>query len=223
MSFAVNYHHWIADEFKPYLGQNAIEVGAGKGDFSRILLGTSIKRLYALEPSTNLFSALQDNLGGQDRATLANNFLEDFQPADPVDSVLYVNVLEHIEDDRKELFTAREKIRPGGHLLLFVPALAWLFSETDRQVGHFRRYEKKSLENLASEAGFMLVKSRYFDIAGIVPWYINCVLLKRSLAAAGVTLYDRLVVPSMRFVECRIRPPVGKNILLVARKLEEQD
>jgi hypothetical protein len=103
-------------------------------------------------------------------------------------------------------------------LLIFVPALPWLFSNLDRQVGHFRRYLKKDLERLTQQAGFTVVNSRYFDCAGILPWYINFVLLKNEIGGGSVTLYDKVVVPLMRVVERYWVPPVGKNILLVARK-----
>lgn len=221
MSFAVNYHQWIVDEISPFLGRTTVEVGAGVGDFSRMLLRTSIERLYAFEPSINLFGALEERLESHSAVKTVNDFLGNHQLSGEIDSVLYINVMEHIEDDRRELRTAWTVVRPGGHLLLFVPALSWLFSDVDRQVGHFRRYLKKDLERKVGEAGFEVVRSRYFDFAGILPWYVNFVLLRRSLDASSVSLYDRLVVPPMRWAERYIRPPVGKNILLVARKQEE--
>lgn len=218
MSFAVNYHRWIVDEFVPYLGSNAVEVGAGVGDLSKLLLKSSITKLYAFEPSSNLFDLLEKNLEGQSRVTVINGFLSGHQLVDEIDSVLYINVLEHIENERKELHTAWDIVRPGGYLLLFVPALSWLFSDADLSVGHFRRYHKKALVKLVEETGFRVEKAYYFDVAGIIPWYVNFVLLKNSFKAGSVTLYDKLLIPPMRRFEKMIRPPIGKNILLAARK-----
>jgi hypothetical protein len=102
--------------------------------------------------------------------------------------------------------------------LIFVPALPWLYSELDKQVGHFRRYTKKKLTERVQQAGFSIVKARYFDMAGIIPWYINFTLLKNSIRGGSVSLYDRLIVPPMRAIESLVPPLAGKNVLLVAKK-----
>ncbi len=216
MSFAVNYHRWIIDEFEPYLGETVAEVGAGIGSVSQLLLRKRIKRLFAFEPSQNMYPVLERNLGRDERCRPIHGF---FGPRyRGFDSVVYVNVLEHIQDDRGELASAREALHPTGHLLLFVPALSWLYSDADEQMGHVRRYTKRALCRLVEEAGFGIVRARYFDLAGVVPWYVNFVLLRSSLRSGSVSLYDTLVVPTMRVVEKWLPPPIGKNVLLVAKK-----
>jgi SAM-dependent methyltransferase len=218
MSFAVSYHEWILDEFAPYLGSVVAEVGAGIGSVSKLLLARRIERLAAFEPSDNMYPLLEAELRHEPRAEAVHDF---FSPRDAragFDSVVYLNVLEHIRDDRAELRTALEALRPQGHLLLFVPALAWLYSDLDRRIGHVRRYAKNDLARLVTDAGFTIVKARYFDLAGVVPWYVHCVVLRNSLGSGSVALYDKLVVPAMRRVERRLPPPLGKNVLLVGRK-----
>jgi len=218
MSFAQNYHRWILSEFAPYLGQIVAEVGAGIGSFSRLLLDSGIARLVAFEPSTNMFPLLVQTLGADERAIAVNAC---FTPAGNelrFDSILYVNVLEHVQDHATELTNAHAALKAGGHLLLFVPALPWLYGSLDRQVGHYRRYKKGELVELVRHAGFDIVKAHYFDAAGIIPWYVAFVLLERPISAGSVSLYDRLVVPIARTVERLLRPPIGKNLLLVARK-----
>ena len=184
MSFAVNYHRWIIDEFEPYLGETIAEVGAGIGSVSKLLLGKRIKRLFAFEPSHNMYSLLAKELRQEERAKAVNNFFSPRYAQEGFDSVVYINVLEHIQDDRSELANALEALKPKGHLLLFVPALAWLYSDFDKQIGHFRRYAKKALSSLVQDVGFTLVKARYFDLAGIIPWYVNFVLLRNFAPAA---------------------------------------
>jgi len=218
MSFAINYHKWIIEELTPYLGKNVVEVGAGVGNLSTMLLQTSLNHLYAFEPATNLFLLLRQNMEGQDRVSIVNEcFQADLVPG-VIDSVLYINVLEHIEDDSGELIKANDALRARGHLLLFVPALPWLYSEADKSVGHFRRYYKENLIERVENAGFKIEKVRYFDLVGILPWYVNFVLLKNSFNASNVALYDKLVVPPMRLIEKLLHPLIGKNIVLVARK-----
>lgn len=218
MSFAVNYHKWIIDEFEPYLGETVAEVGAGIGSISKLLLGKRIKRLLAFEPSHNMYPLLEKELRQEERARAVNDFFSPRYTQEGFDSVVYINVLEHIQDDRTELANALEALKPKGHLLLFVPALAWLYSDLDKQVGHFRRYTKKDLSYLVRNVGFTLVKARYFDLAGIIPWYVNFVLLRNSIGSGSVSLYDKLAVPTMRRIESAVPPPIGKNVLLIGKK-----
>jgi SAM-dependent methyltransferase len=218
MSFAVNYHRWILDCFRPYLRGSVAEVGAGRGSFSTLLLGTPIEKLVAFEPSDNMFPHLARAIEQDRRALAVQDFFRGAAEPGPYDAVLYVNVLEHIEDDAGEIARAQVALKPDGHLLVFVPALPWLYSELDRQVGHFRRYLKHDLVGLAEQAGLRAIRAHYFDIAGILPWYVNFVLLRNSIGGASVSAYDRLVVPLMRRVERLLPPFVGKNIVLVARK-----
>lgn len=220
MTFAQNYGQWIFDYFAPYLGQRIAEVGAGMGNFSQLILNHDIDRLYAFEPSLNMYKHLQARMGDNENATLINGTFEenisDFRGK--LDSVIYINVLEHIEDDQHELEIARDALKPGGNLLIFVPALSWLYSNFDREIGHFRRYHKQPLTNKIENSGLIMTDIRYFDMAGILPWYANFVLMKGQMNKKGVLLYDKLVVPVSRMVEKLLTPPIGKNLILVAKK-----
>ena len=220
MSFAINYHRWIIDEFEPYLGETIAEVGAGRGSVSKLLLRNPNKRLVAFEPSKNLYPLLEEELRQEARAKAVNDFFGVTYRQEGFDSIVYINVLEHIQDDRAELANALEVLKPNGHLLVFVPALTWLYSDFDKQIGHFRRYVKKGLDRLVREVGFTLVKARYFDLAGIIPWYINFVLLRNSIGSGSVSWYDNLVVPVMRLIEGVVTPPIGKSVLLIGKKSE---
>ncbi|MBV2137952.1 MAG: class I SAM-dependent methyltransferase [Candidatus Thiodiazotropha sp. (ex Ctena orbiculata)] len=218
MSFAVNYHKWILAEFYPYLGNRVAEVGAGTGTFSRLLLETQIGHLSAFEPSLNMYPLLEEALCEDQRGVAINSFFAGNSDAEGFDSILYLNVLEHIEDDLSEIANAHAALKQNGHLLIFVPALPWLYSELDKQVGHFRRYVKRELVKITRKQGFKIIKARYFDIAGILPWYVNFVLLRNSIDSGSVSLYDRVVVPLARPLERVLPPPIGKNVLLVAQK-----
>jgi SAM-dependent methyltransferase len=218
MAFAVNYHRWILHEFTPFLGETVAEVGAGRGSVSQLLLEQRITRLVAFEPSPTLYPVLAAALRHDQRATAVNDFLRPWYVPEGFDSVVYINVLEHIQDDRTELAQAREALKPQGHVLVFVPACAWLYSDFDRQIGHVRRYTKPELSGVVQEVGFTLVQARYFDLAGIIPWYVHFVLLRHSMDSGSVSLYDKLVVPIMRRVERAVPPPIGKNVFLIGKK-----
>ena len=89
--------------------------------------------------------------------------------------------------------------------------MQWLYSEVNRKVGHFRRYTKKNLVELTTSSGFDIVNARYFDVAGIISWYINFTLLKNEISGRSVSLYDRFVVPAMRVIEGLVPPPDRKE------------
>jgi SAM-dependent methyltransferase len=219
LAAAVNYREWILSRFERYLGSSIAEVGAGIGSFSKLLLRTSPQRLYAFEPSRNNYPLLVENVRHDQRAILINDAFKPHHVPDGVESIVYLNVLEHIPQDLVELKTANEALRPGGRLIVFSPALSWLYSDFDREVGHFRRYTRPGIVALARDAGFRVLLAEYFDIAGVLPWYLSFVLLKNRPTARTVALYDKLVVPPMRVVENLLPPPLGKNVVLVAVKI----
>ena len=221
MSFAVNYHRWILDEFREFIGRTVVEVGAGTGNFTSLLLTTEPSLHFALEPAANVFARLAERFAGVPNVRALRGTLADLsgEVAGGADTVMYVNVLEHIEDDRRELERARETLRPGGHLCVFVPALPWLYGTADAAFGHHRRYTRGVLAGLVAAAGFRTVKLRHFDIAGILPWFVLFRVLKRPCFTAGqAKWYDRLAVPALRRMESAVAPPAGKNLLLVARR-----
>jgi SAM-dependent methyltransferase len=226
MAFALNYHRWILDIFKPYLGKRIVEVGAGSGSFSELLLETRPEWLVAIEPSSNMFPVLRDFLGRIDtshvvlprQGTLSQNMEAVLSGGEP-DSILYVNVLEHIQDDSAELLVMHSLLRSGGHALIFVPANSWLMGSMDRELGHHRRYERQELRSKCEDAGFSIRLENYFDLFGIVPWWLKyCLLQSKTMEPSAVRFYDRMVVPWSRRLESRFTPPIGKNLVLVAQK-----
>jgi SAM-dependent methyltransferase len=227
MDFAVNYHRWILEIIKPFLGEHLVEVGAGTGAFSELLLETKPKTLSLVEPST-MVEDLRNNLSRKDTTTEIQIFHDIFAAVAPrlksenaPDSIIYINVLEHIEDDSAELKTVRETLREKGRVFIFVPALPALFSEFDRRIGHFRRYRKTEIEEKCRAARLRIVHSRYFDVTGIFPWLVKYRLMKSTTMESGaVQLYDKFVVPLAKPLESLLSPPIGKNLLLVAEKTD---
>ena len=227
MSFARNYHRWILEIFEPHLGRRLVEVGAGSGSFSELLVERPFDSLSLVEPSREMYALLTRHVETFREGAKVKPYNAVFrQVADTIreeqgpDSVIYINVLEHIEDDEGELRAVRETLAPGGRAFIFVPALPWLYGSFDRLIQHHRRYTKKELERKCEAAGFRVRLSRYFDIAGVFPWWVKYRLLKSETMEAGaVQLYDRFVVPLSKLAEGVIPPPLGKNIILVAEKV----
>ena len=136
------------------------------------------------------------------------------------DSVVYVNVLEHILDDVGELRTAHDLLVPGGTLAVFVPALPRLYGSMDFKSGHHRRYVRESLRGVVTDAGFELVDIRYLDVLGVAPYFAMYRLLDvKSLGAVSSGGYDKVIVPLSRAVQRLVPdPPFGKNLLAIARR-----
>ena len=226
MSLARNYRRWILDTFAPYLGRRIVEVGAGTGSFSELLLAREPESLTLVEPSKGMHRLLVEHVGqlathasvrihNDTFARAARRIAEEERP----DSVIYVNVLEHVEDDEAELRLVAGALEPGGRVFIFVPAFRWLYGSFDRQVGHRRRYTRGELAAKCERAGLRVVRSAYFDAGGVLPWWLKYrVLRSEKMEPAAVRFYDSFCVPVLRRVESLIPPPVGKNVLLVAEK-----
>ena len=227
MSFAVNYHRWILSIFEPHLGKRIVEVGAGTGSFSELLLEQHLNSLSLVEPSTAMHQQLCRRMEELRPAVTVKtyndvfaNVAEEIRSTAQPDSVIYVNVLEHIADDVNELNVINRTLDAGGRLFLFVPALSWLHGSMDRQLGHFRRYTRTELERKCVAAGFRVIVSRYFDVMGVLPWWVKYKLLKsKEMEAGAVRFYDQRVVPVARMMESSIEPPIGKNVVLIAEKV----
>ena len=225
MSFAVRYYRWLFDELRPYIGRRVVEVGAGTGSFSEMILETEPEILSLIEPS-EMFMELVKNVPGDDAATNVRHHRAIFEyVADEIkteaspDTIVYVNVLEHIDYDERELELIYNTLESGGRLLIFVPAVQALFSDFDRSIGHYRRYSKRELERTVSDAGFKIVKSKNFDAAGVLPWFVKFRLLRSmDMDQRSVSIYDRLVVPIVSRLESIVPVPIGKNLVLVAEK-----
>ena len=219
MGFAVRYHAWIRDEFAGAIRGDVAEVGAGDGAFSELLLQLQPRSLTLFEPCTAMHERQPPTVAGDPRVRRENAIFAERRGDDGAfDTVVYVNVLEHIDDDRGELRLMHRALRPGGRICLFVPALRWLMSDHDRSIGHVRRYERAELRDKVRDAGFDIERLHFFDSLGTLAWWLCMRVLKLPLRGGSVDVYDRAFVPVLRAVESRLRPPLGKNLLLVARK-----
>lgn len=216
-----NYNAWIFSHFRSHLGGRAVEFGAGLGTVSASL-APAVDALELVEPSPRFARILKDRFAALPNVAVIGSTFEAAvaqMPDGGRDAAVMVNVLEHIEDDGAALRDLFRILAPGGRLLLFVPALPALYSEFDRRVGHFRRYRLNPLRNAIASSGFEIVVGRYFDSVGALSWWlINKVARATTINSGLASLYDRAFVPPLRFLENVIAPPVGKNIVIVARK-----
>lgn len=219
MAEAANYCCWILRYFAPYLGKRVVEIGAGTGTFSELLLKSErTDELVLFEAAHNLFPLLRERFAGR-RVSLHCGPFDLSQLAGPADSVVLVNVLEHVADDRELLSQIYQALRPGGSLLLFVPALEWNYGSLDKAFEHHRRYSKRGLKREIRTAGFHIERVRYVNMMGIASWFFaGKVLRQTTLKPAQVRWYDRWIIPWSFRLERMCEPPLGQSLLAIAVK-----
>ena len=217
---ATNYYGWIVDTFSAHLGHQAIEAGAGIGTVADLILRRSlVQHLTLIEPARENVAVLEERFKADGRVRIHHGYLEDLAGSIPVDSIIAVNVLEHVEKDADFLRAAHATLVPGGTLLLLVPAVPLIFGSLDRAFEHFRRYTRSGLRARLLDAGFEVRSLYYLNMLGVAAWFVSGRLLRRStLGRRQVRFYDRWVIPVLRAIETRFVPPVGQSLLAVAWK-----
>lgn len=220
LSAADNYRKALLREFAEYLRGNVLEVGAGVGQITEALLQKNeIQRLVSIEPHAGFYRQLLERFP---KHNVVQGTIEDLKGEDAWDAVISINVLEHIQNDERELKSYRERLQKNaGVLCLFVPARMEIYADIDKDFGHFRRYAKSELKQKLERAGFRILRLRYYNIAGYFAWWLNfCVLKSRHFNVGSVRFFDRVIFPVVHGFESRICPPFIGQSLLVAAKAE---
>lgn len=215
---AVNYNAWIYSRARPYLGRRVLDLGAGIGTFTKLAAGDG-RDVVALEPHREYADLLERELAGRGGVDVVCATPETFRDLGEggFDSVLCLNVLEHIPDDASALRAAHDLLAPGGHLLLLVPAHRLLYGEVDRRIGHERRYSRGPAAALARSVGFEVLTARYVNPLGALGWLVTFRLRKPERWPRGqYRLFDALV-PALRRLD-RVPLPFGLSVWLVARR-----
>ena len=218
---ATVWKRYVRSRIKPYLGEDVLEVGAGLGGTTRVFCRGKERRWVCLEPDATLADRLARAIQSGDLPSCCEarvGAMASLDPADRFDTILYIDVLEHIEDDRAEVALAARHVRPGGHLIALSPAHSWLFSPFDAAVGHHRRYTRAGFESLAP-ANLATVRLIYLDSVGILASLSNRFLLKSAMPGAfPFAVWDRVLVRLSRCVDPLLGGTVGKSVLAVWRK-----
>ena len=197
LSRAKNFNRWMADTVSPYLGSEVLELGAGMGNLTR-LLASRRRRYIATDIDVEHLSRLQTRLHHRPNIQTAVCDLSrtsDFEPwTGKMDSVVCLNVLEHIEDDMSGLRNIRGCLKPGGRAIILVPQGPSAYGTLDEVLGHFRRYSKTELENKMKSAGYRVERILEFNRITYPGWYVSGKLLKRRhFSRFQLGIFDRLV------------------------------
>ncbi len=220
---AAHFNRWMYDAIAPYCRGEILEIGSGIGNISLLLLEKN--RPVALSDLRAGYCdilrrrfALQENLRGI--------YQIDLSVADPAaaypelygryDTVIAMNVIEHIEDDGRAVRNCRKLLKPGGQLVLLVPAFQRLHNQLDRELGHCRRYTKKTLKALLDREGLKPLHTEYFNSVGIFGWWFAGSLQKRRIISQGQLKLFNQLIPLFRLVDKLVAPVAGLSVIAVA-------
>jgi 2-polyprenyl-3-methyl-5-hydroxy-6-metoxy-1,4-benzoquinol methylase len=216
---AVRLHKWIADSIAPYLGDRILEVASGVGNISQYLPRNERLTLSDYDPQYR--ALLAEQFGGEDKIDIVEFDLTSDEHAahhsGRYDTIVCLNVLEHIEDDSGTLKRLHTMLEPGGKIILQIPQYPALMSDMDRNLGHYRRYTKRQLSDLLVETGYEVVANTNFNFPGVPGWYVNNTLLGRdSLGNNNLKLFNALV-PIFRVAEALLPLP-GLSVISVGQR-----
>lgn len=218
----VNYFAWQADLFAGHARGTIIDHGAGTGGLSSALLAAHLGQVVAVEPDPQLVAVLHAKFDGVPGVSISPGTLDDYLVAHgpaSVDTIISSNVLEHIADDLACLQVMYEVLRPGGAVALYLPARPELFGSLDRAVGHHRRYTKPEITKKLQRAGFRIERVQYRNLVSVIPWLISGRLMKLDkLGDGSLKIFDKLVFPIARWLEDRVPPRYGLNLVAIALK-----
>ena len=215
---ARHYRRWLVDLALPHLGDDPLEVGSGLGHYAADWAAAGVPRWTASEADPGRLAQLRTRFAGDPVVRVRELSVPVEQTAQHSAVVAY-NVLEHIPDDVAALRAFAGLLRPGGRVVLVVPAFPSAMSRFDLAIGHQRRYRRRTLRTAAEDAGLRVEVLHHVNAVGLLGWYVAVKALRgRPRAGLLLTAYDRGVVPWLRRVEARTPPPFGQSLFLVARR-----
>jgi SAM-dependent methyltransferase len=216
---ASNYNAWIAHQARAHIGQRVLDAGCGSGNVTSLLLDREC--VVAVDVWEEFVALMRECFAGEPnlavhRFDLSDPAMVEAMKAHRVDSAVCLNVLEHVKDDRAALANLAAGLPSNAPVFLLVPAFMLLYGEHDRADHHFRRYTKRSLRRTLEGLPLRLELHYYMNMPGFFAWLLVSRVLRRQLGPEGIGYYDRLI-PAIRLVEEKVRPPFGQSLVAVLR------
>ena len=222
---ATHFNKWLFDTIRPYCKGHVLEVGSGIGNISKLFLeqhfqltASDLRAAYCehlvkhFGQHNRLEGVVSIDLVAPDFSQRYRGFLQQF------DTVVASNVIEHIEHDHLAVSNCLQLLRPGGHLVILVPAYQSLYNKFDEELGHYRRYTARTVRQLLEGSGLSVIHQQYFNIIGILGWFIDgSVLKKRLIPRKQLMIFDSLM-PLIRLVDTLAFRSFGLSTIAVGRK-----
>lgn len=220
-AFAKNWKAYWLNEVRPFIGEAILEVGAGIGSTARTLGAHQYKSWVCLEPDPKLCDKIRKEVSVgnlPDFLDIRMATTENLKSSDMFDTVLYIDVLEHIEDDSGELRRIAGNLIDGGKVIIVSPAHNFLYTDFDKKIGHYRRYSSDMLKSIVP-SGMIIKKIHYLDSVGLLASLANKLFLKSGNPTHGqVQLWDRLMVKTSRILDPILGYRLGKSVICVLEK-----
>ena len=216
------YNRWLHERFESYLGSRILEVGSGVGNQTRFFVDGR-ERVIASDVEPHYVRELKGRFEGRSNVRIASyrfplqNGDRDELCHERIDTVVCMNVLEHIEDDNATLKDFAQVLPPGGRLVLLVPSLKSLYGTLDEHLHHFRRYAQDELRAKVVSAGFEIDTLRFLNRPAVPGWWLNSRVLRRRVMPKGQLRLFKWIMPLLKLEEKR-PPGFGLSLLVLARK-----
>ncbi|MFH1541153.1 MAG: class I SAM-dependent methyltransferase [Elusimicrobiota bacterium] len=213
------YSSWIYSKFFKYIKGKVLEVGCGLGTITQFYVNDfDVTAADISDEYVNIVKQRFHNCKNFHSAVLNIESETDILQENGYNTIISSNVLEHIQNDVAALRNMNKVLKDGGVLILLVPACRFLFSNLDKNVGHYRRYSKLEIKNKLEDAGFIIEKQFYINIFGALGWFFNGKILKRkTLESLPLSLFN-FFVPLFIFIESIIKIPFGLSIINICKK-----
>jgi len=221
MATVGHYNDWIWSRLSPYVGRRILEVGCGLGNFTHYFLDRDL--VVSVDPVPEAIETVSGHFLHHDHMVptvgdITDGALIARLKGCNFDTAVCLNVLEHIPDDEKALANMYAALAPGGRLLLLVPQVRALYGTLDYYLDHYRRYKYSEVLRLMRAAGFTIEDSFSMNIPGMLGWYLNSRILRRTILPSGQLKLFNAITPLVRSIEERIRVPVGISAVAIGRK-----
>lgn len=216
---AKNWKKYYAKNIKPFIKGDVLEVGAGLGINTEFMINSEVLTWDYVEPDPRLAASISSN--GVSKSISRNiivGTIDNVDPSTKYDSIVYIDVLEHIEQSKAEIIKIKAALKTGGYLVVLVPAYNFLFNEFDEKVGHFRRYTKVILKN---EVNNELVQKKlfYLDSLGFFASLVNKLFLHKSLPSLkNILFWDKVIIPLSKISDVLFFRSFGKSLIGVYQK-----
>lgn len=225
--YATRWKSYLKDKLSPYIHGKVLEVGAGIGANTILLKNPKCHSWTSLEPDSS-FSVLMKSkfksTHGFEDVQVVNGFVNQLDTNLGFQSILYIDVLEHIPNDIEEFKSAYELLAPGGYMVTLSPAFQYLFSEFDTAIGHHRRYSKKQKLSLAHELDLNLVDCFFLDSMGVFASLANKWFLKKPAPSIeDIELWDKKIVPVSIWTDKIFGKLFGKSIVAIWQKPDSKE
>lgn len=210
------YNQWTLSKFKKYIRDQILEVGCGIGNFTKEL--TKYGKVWAVDINKNYLDQLK-KISGVEVGFGDIEKGEYFFINKQFDTIICLNVLEHIEEDSQAIRNMYEVLNKDGNLILLVPSHPFLYGEIDKSIGHFRRYSKGEIIEKLQRNGFVILKFRSLNLLGALGWFISGRVFKNKIVDQSKIKLFNLFAPIFLRMEDLINPPFGTSFLVIAKKI----